>query len=426
LIKENAMIRRTKLVACLAAAGLSMLMIMQCSDFPTEPDPGSPDPYLHHSGQFAISSPRAGARLRVDTVCTITWTSIRSQYSLVSIYLCQDTTVITSIASGTSNDGSYSWTVRGASGSNYRIKIASYYDSDTCDYSPAFSIYSQYYGAITVTSPKADTSWSRGSTYYIRWDTTGYVGNQVNIALYRDTTYVSSIASVSNSRSYLWYISSSMTGGTDYRIKVTSTGDAGIYGFSDTFTIATGYTGSINITSPSSTTTWTAGNTCTMTWTTTGSTGGSVTIELYRGATRVQAITTGSYDDGSNSWTVPSSIQSGNDYRLKVSAYYDASIYDYSDTFAIAGLVVDKYEYDDIRDSATAFDSLGATQARSLVSGDYDWVSFQADSGATYSIETWGTAVTYVYLYRGSSSSYLEYGSGSTSTRRTSLWYACT
>jgi hypothetical protein len=84
---------------------------------------------------------------------------------------------------------------------------------------------------ITVTSPNGGESWSRNSTYSIRWNYSGNPGSNVKIellkggALNRTLTSSTSIGS-SGSGSYSWKIPNNQTTGTDYTIRVTSTSNS--------------------------------------------------------------------------------------------------------------------------------------------------------------------------------------------------------
>jgi len=70
-------------------------------------------------------------------------------------------------------------------------------------------------------------------------------------------------------------------------------------------------------------------------WTTTGDIN-QVRIELYIGNTFLEVINPQTYNDGSYSWCLSSSdTYDGSNYRIRISDYYDGSIYDYSEYFTI-------------------------------------------------------------------------------------------
>jgi hypothetical protein len=85
--------------------------------------------------------------------------------------------------------------------------------------------------SITVTTPNGGESWSRGSTYTIKWNYAGSPGSNVKIELLKAGAVNRTIASSasigsSGSGSYSWRIPNSQTTGTDYTIRVTSTSNS--------------------------------------------------------------------------------------------------------------------------------------------------------------------------------------------------------
>ncbi len=114
--------------------------------------------------------------------------------------------------------------------------------------------------------------------------------------------------------------------------------------FSNTFSLITSktveisfditYAKSIIIYSPKSTDTFDNGYN-EISWSTTGNIN-YVRIELYKGAIFSEVIDTMEYNDGSYSWYLSSSdTYDGSNYRIKLSDYYDDSIYTFSDYFTI-------------------------------------------------------------------------------------------
>jgi len=99
-----------------------------------------------------------------------------------------------------------------------------------------------------------------------------------------------------------------------------------------------GATGTINVTTPSSSTVWTKGDlNVPISWNT-GNLGGNVEITLYKSSSPVATIIYSTSNDGSyNNYDVPTSLTGGTDYRIRV--YYDDSHYDYSDDFEIKNIV---------------------------------------------------------------------------------------
>ncbi len=75
---------------------------------------------------ITITAPVAGAVWGKGTAQTITWTKTGTQAATVKIQLFKGTTLISTLASSTGNDGSFDWTVPAgqSTATNYKIKIA--------------------------------------------------------------------------------------------------------------------------------------------------------------------------------------------------------------------------------------------------------------------------------------------------------------
>ncbi|GAH47968.1 unnamed protein product, partial [marine sediment metagenome] len=126
--------------------------------------------------------------------------------------------------------------------------------------------------------------------------------------------------------------------GLNYRIKIFDYFDNSIYDFSDYFEIRLEEAGSIQVNYPYSTTYnvyETESCLCYINWDYTGDID-YVTIELYRGTTFVETIAVWASNTGSYEWKIYySDGYDGSNYRIKISDYYDSSVYDFSNYFTI-------------------------------------------------------------------------------------------
>ncbi len=120
-------------------------------------------------------------------------------------------------------------------GTNYKIKIADYDDSNVYGYSDYFSI-NNGSGTITITSPINSTSWEAGNWYFIKWNSTGTI-ILVDIETYKGNALKYSIKNVSNTGVYYWLIDEDIEAGTDWRIKIINSDDSNQYDWSDYFEI---------------------------------------------------------------------------------------------------------------------------------------------------------------------------------------------
>ncbi|MFX0094998.1 MAG: Ser-Thr-rich GPI-anchored membrane family protein [Candidatus Hodarchaeota archaeon] len=191
--------------------------------------------------------------------------------------------------------------------------------------------------SITVINPISDSKWRIDWSYTIKWTYTGNF-DYVQIELYKGSSFAFDItSSTANAGEYPWVVPREVDAGSDYRIKITSTSDSSVYGYSDYFEIIRL---SITVTSPTSESKWTRGSSYNITWNYTGDFT-SVRIDLYIGFLRIKTIVNDTNNTGSYSWTVPHNLTSGKDYRIRISWIYcvcGASIYDYSEYFEIRSL----------------------------------------------------------------------------------------
>ena len=100
---------------------------------------------------------------------------------------------------------------------------------------------------ITVENPNGGESLGTGDIYNINWDSNS--SSNVSIKLYVNSTFNSNIATnTSNDGSYTWSVPSSISTGSNYKIKITSSTNSDIYDYSDgTFTITSSPTVSLSV-----------------------------------------------------------------------------------------------------------------------------------------------------------------------------------
>ena len=107
----------------------------------------------------------------------------------------------------------------------------------------------------------------------------------------------------------------------------TSTGEA-------TATIEAGtVVPSITVTSPNGGENWKRGTTYTITWTSVGSTGTNVKIELLKGTSVVKTISKSTLNDGSFGWPVPGNLGATTNYKVRITSTSNSAYKDESDNF---------------------------------------------------------------------------------------------
>jgi len=160
-------------------------------------------------------------------------------------------------------------------------------------------------------------------------------GDVIMIDLYKGGVFDSEIkASTNSDGSTNWTIPAGITPGSDYKIRITSVNDATVFDFSDAnFTIVGNQ---VTVTSPNGGESWAAGTTRNITWT--DNINENVMIDLYKGGTFHSIISTSTSSDGTRNWSIPFTLESGTNYKVKISSVDDPGISDFSNSnFTIVG-----------------------------------------------------------------------------------------
>ena len=274
----------------------------------------------------AVTYPSAsGVSWRAGETQLITWTGFTG--SSVKIELYKGSSWNRTITASTANDGLFSWSIPNsqANGSDFKIKITSTSNSSQYDYSDNAIAISG--GARVLTPSASGITWRRGNLYTITW--TGFTGSSVRIGLYKGSSLNRTIAlAASNTGRFYWLIPSTQTGGSDFKIKITSNSNSSQYDYSDNpFAISSS---TPRVTSPSAAgTTWSRGSLYVIGWS--GFTGPSVKIELYKGSSLNRTVSSSTNNDGMFLWSVPTAQTTGSDFKIKITSTSSSFQYDYSD-----------------------------------------------------------------------------------------------
>ncbi|PWB56920.1 MAG: hypothetical protein C3F06_00055 [Candidatus Methanoperedenaceae archaeon] len=184
--------------------------------------------------------------------------------------------------------------------------------------------------SITIVSPNGGENWVRGTTYTIKWNRTGSIGTRVKIELFRGSTLSRTISSsTSNDGTYSWTIPSSQKLDSNYKIRITSRGNPSYTDTSDNSFTISGQ--SITVISPNGGENWVRETNHNINWNRKGSTGTRVKIELFRGSTLSRTISSSTSNDGSYSWTIPSSQKLDSNYKIRITGRSNPSYTDTSD-----------------------------------------------------------------------------------------------
>lgn len=191
--------------------------------------------------------------------------------------------------------------------------------------------------SLIITSPDGGDIWTRGTAYDVTWSSVGRTGSYVKIELLKAGAVNRVIASsTANDGSYRWSVPQTQTIGTDYKIRVTSTSNNAYKDSSNSNFAITQAQSSLTVTSPNGAESWAKGTTHTITWSSIGTPGSYVKIELLKTGTVNKVITSSTANDGSYSWSVPSTQTAGTDYKIRVTSTSNSAILDSSNNaFAI-------------------------------------------------------------------------------------------
>ncbi len=203
------------------------------------------------SGSLALLSPNGGETwdAQSGTNPTISWTQTGAGDS-VRIELYKSGSLFITLTVATENDGAYSLEIppSAATSGEYIVKIVSLLDESITDQSEtSFTITNTEVnttpGSITVTGPNGGESWAAAESRNISWASTN-AGSTVNVDLYQAGEFsLSIIEGTNNNGAYLWTVPSSVTTGSDYKIKVTASGNASVTDESDANLTITGTSG---------------------------------------------------------------------------------------------------------------------------------------------------------------------------------------
>lgn len=185
---------------------------------------------------------------------------------------------------------------------------------------------------LTVISPNGGESWLRWTSHNIIWNPGGSSCSYVKIELDEGDSSPRLIAlSTQNDGIYNWTVSAP-AGDEKYKVKIICKSDTSIWDESDnTFSITE--PPSITVTSPNGGERWQQGTTHNITWSSSGSPGSYVKIELYKDGSYDSTITSSTYNDGLHPWPIPSDQAVGEDYKVKITSTSNSSYYDYSNNY---------------------------------------------------------------------------------------------
>ena len=187
-------------------------------------------------------------------------------------------------------------------------------------------------GNLSLRLPNGGEEWCTGDTNIIEWDT-GNAGNYVKIDLFKGEKLLMTInESTINNGIYQWNIPKDFSLGDNYLIRITDTEDKSVYDESNSkFSIIDNC--KLELTSPNGGESWYKNETKTIHWIP-GKTGTTVNIYLLKKTEEMMIrLAQGTKNDGLYVWSIPETLQEGDDYKIYIKLYNDSNIFDDSDDF---------------------------------------------------------------------------------------------
>jgi hypothetical protein len=268
-------------------------------------------------GALEVLSPNGGDVLAKSGDLDITWDT-GGLGGFVSIELHRDGSWAADIVASTENDGSYlNWPIPVSTtvADGYTIVIETVTPGSTVvDQSDAGFAVEQ----IVVTAPDGGGEhFTPGGSITVTWDSSGY--GTSTIQLDRSGTRTTLTTNATNATGTFTTTVPAITQSTLYKAVVTSNDNGAIADTSDNYFAI----GTISAVSPSGGS-YEVGSATTIGWSST--LGGTVKLELMDGASVERTITASTANDGSFAWTVPADLYPNNNYKVRVSSSYDATI----------------------------------------------------------------------------------------------------
>jgi len=208
-----------------------------------------------------------------------------------------------------------------------------YANSQMKPFKDVIFIYNAPFPAIAIIYPNtANIEWKTGKHYTITWDSRGEVGPSVKIELYQGNLMNRVITnSTENDGSFTWTVDPMIPEASNYRVKISSTSNSEIYGFSDIF-FHIKQIPVLKITYPDSAgIKWYWGETYSIEWQSWREVGEYVRLELFKDDQFFRIINFSSNNDGSYQYKIISDdFMSGENFKVKITSVRNDSIFDFS------------------------------------------------------------------------------------------------
>ncbi len=263
---------------------------------------------------LTVTSPGGGETWVEGTTHTITWTTSHTHGDSVRIELLRDGSPCDTLSTSTPNGGTFSWQAARCSEQTggYAVRITDLATSTQDVSDGAFTISPP---TLTVLDPNGGEQWLEGGSQTITWVSVGTAGDSVRVELLRAGQPVDTLsAGTPNNGSLAWTPVQHGRQNSGYQVRITDL-SLGVQDASDAaFSILRDF----RVTAPNGGEAWDLGSTQTITWMRTASAGDSVLIALLCAGEPCDTISTGTPNDGSQTWTVTAPGADSCNYRIRI------------------------------------------------------------------------------------------------------------
>ncbi len=266
-----------------------------------------------------VNSPAQGVQWQAGTSQSIAWNDNIAENVMI-ILRKPSIGVSDTIAQSTPSDGQFTWPIpyNTVQATNYNILIRSVTNPNIYDLSSPFEIFNPVGSFITVTSPDTTSVWKMGTQQTITWDDN--ITGSVWITLLKGNLAAANIGLVNNANSKQITVPTSLTPGTDYRVKVESSPVATVYDYSQYFEIIPA--DFITYTGPAA---FRMNDSTSITWN--DNINEHVKIELLHSDTLFSVITPSTESDGSYLWAVPGNLLLQEWYKIRISSVNNPNLF---------------------------------------------------------------------------------------------------
>lgn len=270
---------------------------------------------IANNDTIRVTAPNGGENIVRGTPFTIRWQTNITSGNLI-IELLQNNVLLGVINPGVpAVQGSFSWiatTTLGLGTDGYRIRIRTD-DNRASDVSDNdFRLLSQQFA---LTAPLGGQELFQGFSYDITW-VSNLPGN-VRIDLFKGGVLLRNIADNVSGNIFRWTVPTDIPPAGDYRIRITNLNDEVVFAENAGFLSIT--RPSITVIAPNGGESWFSNNfRYNIVWQD-NLNGAPVRIDLLKGGVLLMNITA-SATGGTFNWVLPDNLQTGTDYRIRISA----------------------------------------------------------------------------------------------------------